>query len=86
MGFAGPHLDPLHKDLFHRVGLHVWLETLRNLPKQMRRQLLFHGWSSLAMSQGVTVFFFMFFSPFLHDHDWSTVERVFLKYMFSKRA
>ena len=65
-----------------QVGVHVWLESLSNLPKQLSRQLRdIHGWSSLATSQSVTVIFFLFI-PFLHDHDWSTVERVYQVHVF----
>lgn len=67
-----------------QVGVHVWLESLSNLPKQLSRQLRdIHGWSSLATSQSVTVIFFFSFHSYMIMTGLSSV---FIKYMFSKQA
>lgn len=84
VGFAGPHLGPWHKDL-EQSGSESRCARSRNLPKQLSRRLLFYGWSTLATSQSVTVFFYVFLQSILiNDHDWSTVERVYQVHVFQR--
>ena len=68
-----------------QVSVHIWLESLSNLPKQLSRQLRdIHGWSSLATSQSVTVIFFFSFHSYMIMTG--LLLSVFIKYMFSKPA
>lgn len=85
VGFAGPHLDPSHKDLEQswsasRCARLAW--EFEQLAKATESSASWY--SRLVQSCHVSKRYsnLLFFIPFLHDHDWSTVERVYQVHVF----